>query len=155
MPELAESMLAAHRAWFAEASDYPEFGTPPAIVIDFDVEPYHELNRNDWRPLDGGYGATGVYWIETAQDIEVDLIALSRSKARSENGSIRVWLNDVPVSIVDEIEVLLSEGEAVELPVGPIPIPAGQHQLRVEIRDERGLIPCDHLRVGPPGFAWL
>ena len=64
-------------------------------------------------------------------------------------------LNDVPVSTVDEIEVLLSEDEAVELPVGPIPIPAGQHQLRVEIRDERGLIPCDHLRVGPPGFAWL
>lgn len=147
MPELAESMLAEYRAWFADASDYDGVGTPPSIVIDFDAEPMHELNRNDWRPTTGGYGNIGAYWIACEQAVTVDLNPRSRGKA---NGAVVI-----KVTIDDEL-VAQSEFEAsdrrIDDLIPDIQLPAGEHRLGIEIRVNDKDFATEHLRIAPPGM---
>lgn len=146
MPGLAEEMLSAHRAWFADAMHDSGVGTPPSIVIDFGVEAVHELNRNDWRPTTGGYGNIGAYWIASEQAVTVDLNPRSRGKA---NGAVVIRVT------IDEELVAISEFEASDRRIDDlipnISIPAGEHRLGIEIRVNDEEFATEHLRIAPPG----
>ncbi|MCH2102095.1 MAG: arylsulfatase [Planctomycetes bacterium] len=146
MPELAESMLAEYLQWFADASAYEGVGMPPSIVIDFEIEPMHELNRNDWRPNTEGYGATGAYWIDCTKATLVDLTPRSRGKANG-NVVIKVRIDD---QLVAESKFNAANRRIDDLIPG-IHIPPGQHRLGIEIQVDGKSFAADHLRISPPG----
>jgi arylsulfatase A-like enzyme len=88
-PEIVREYLDAYQAWFDRASDYPEWGTPPPIVIDFEAEPVQELNRNDWRiAAGGGYGAGGAWHLQSATDQLLGLRLTTRN-APKKTGAFR------------------------------------------------------------------
>lgn len=149
MPELAESMLDAHRKWFAEASDYPEVGTPPAIVLDFDAEPYHELNRNDWRPNGGGYGPKGGYRIRVEQDMEVDIFLFTRGAAKADHNFVTVRWNGQDLVTREQSENI--EGERISVALRKLKLTAGTSMLEFELLDGEQVVPAEHVQIAPAG----
>lgn len=144
MPERVDAMLTAYRDWFAEATDYPAFGEPPPIVLDFAAAPTHELNRNDWRPRGGGYGPTGAWLIEIPETMEVSLFCQTRVEPEADTWTLIILLDGKAVM---RQEFPSGREQLRERVMRKIPLLAGRHTLGIEIREGESLIPCDLLTV--------
>jgi hypothetical protein len=149
MPERVAAMLDAHNRWFAGAIDHPGYGTPPPIVLDFEAEPYHELNRNDWRPNGGGYGPKGGYRLELAKDARVDIFLYTRGKSKAEGSQVTVrWKGDV---IIDKAPFENVEGERISIPLRDVALSAGTAMLEFELLDGDQVVPAEHIQIAPAG----
>lgn len=150
-PELVAELLAAHRAWFAEASDHPGFGTPPAIRLDLGAVPVHELNRNDWRPTGPGYGDAGAWLVELQGELELDALLRVRSAPAGEDPlQVRITLDGRPLreSVYSEAR---TAGRPLRIVEPGLRLDAGTHWLGVELLVGDGRVPCEHLVLAAPG----
>lgn len=148
-PEIAASLLRAHREWFADAIDHEGFGTPPPIVVDFDVEPSHELNRNDWRPIGGGYGAAGEWHLSSASDRRLTVRVRTRGGPKAP-GTARVEVMiDGEVQAASDVVIDDRRARLDHEMEEAVLLPRGAHRLGVRVTIGDAPWAAEHVILAP------